>query len=202
MGALIRHSERFFTDDAQMEPFMTLTENGKNHAFNFGAGMRPDLSPGIFTSFMGRCIETAFLIDKGFSNAHNQKLDHPKIHPLLSPFYVTDVRKAVPLIKELGNDRFLRKWFDGRLNEDIMMPPEKAVKAITKFMIATIKSVQNHLIVCVSHDWNIFPVKEFILDRKHEIHGNIGFLDGLIYFEQDRQWFVTMQGIQPVALEG
>jgi hypothetical protein len=107
----------------------------------------------------------------------------------VSPFYVKDVEKALPLIEQQGNQTFIRNWFDNRIDETIMENPENTAGILSEFMVEKIKHLKEHQIaICVSHDWNIFPLKEVKLGLKHEIHGDIGYLDGIIFFEKENQY--------------
>ncbi len=150
---------------------------------------------------MGRCIETAYLIDKGFTKKHNQTLEHNCINDMLTPFYVINIEETVHRVKKQGNDRFLRNWFDKRIDERIMENPEKTSDRLSEFMIEQIKkSDENRMAVCVSHDWNIYPLKEFKLGLKHETAGDVGYLDGVIFFEKDHQYYITNHQTSPILL--
>lgn len=201
ISVLIRHSERFFSKESRMEPFMGLTDNGKAFAFDFGMALSPASTPKLYSSFMGRCIETAFLIDKGFSRKNNQSIDHNCLERMLSPFYVKDIEKAVPLIKSQGNDRFIRNWFDNRIDDRIMEHPEKTSDILSEFMVQQLKSLKKgQIAICVSHDWNIYPLKEFKLGLTHETHGDVGYLEGVIFFEKENQYYITNYQTGPVLL--
>lgn len=201
ISVLIRHSDRTFTKDANLEPFMKLTDEGKEFAFEFGAGLRPTPLPKLYSSFLGRCIETAYLIDKGFTKKHNRTLEHNCINDMLTPFYVIDIEETVHRVKKQGNDLFLRNWFDKRIDERIMENPEKTADSLSEFMIEHIKeSDENRMAVCVSHDWNIYPLKEFKLGLKHETAGDVGYLDGVVFFEKENQYYITNHQTGPVLL--
>ncbi|MBC8440339.1 MAG: histidine phosphatase family protein [Deltaproteobacteria bacterium] len=201
ISVLIRHSDRFFSKDARLEPFMGLTDEGKELAFDFGASMPSTQMPKLYSSFLGRCVETAFLIDKGFTKKNNHTIDHNCMDAMLSPFYVKDITKALPLIEDQGNELFLRNWFDKRIDESIMENPEKTSDILSEFMTEQIKNLnKNQIAICVSHDWNIYPLKEFKLGFKHETAGQVGYLDGLVFFEKDSQYYITNYQTNPVLL--
>ena len=201
ISILIRHSARLFTKNPKLEPFMGLTDNGKASAVDFGTALSSKPMPKLYSSFLGRCIETAFLIDKGFTKKNNRVIDHNCLNDTLSPFYVKDVEKAIPHIEKQGNRVFLRNWFDSRIDESIMENPEKTSDLLSKFMIDQIKNLkQNQIAICVSHDWNIFPLKEFKLGLKHETAGDVGYLDGVIFFEKENQYYITNYQTNPVLL--
>jgi broad specificity phosphatase PhoE len=201
ISVLIRHSERFFSKDARLEPFMGLTDEGKEFAVDFGVSLRAGIKPKLYSSFLGRCVETAFLIDKGFTKKNNQNIDHNSMDAMLSPFYVKDIEKAVPIIEKQGNEHFLRNWFDGLIDEAIMENPQKTADILSEFMKKKIKDLKdNQIAICVSHDWNIYPLKEFKLDLKLEAAGEVGYLDGLVFFKKGNQYYVTNYQTDPVLL--
>ncbi|MBU8849097.1 MAG: histidine phosphatase family protein [Desulfobacterales bacterium] len=201
ISVLIRHSDRFFTEDPKLEPFMGLTDDGKKFAVDFGAAIQSSLLPKFTSSFLGRCIETAFLIDKGYTNKNNRAVDHNCTNDTLAPFYVKDVPKAILRIKEEGNKKFLRSWFDNRIDESIMENPERTSALLSEFMIEQIKNLkENQIAVCVSHDWNIYPLKEFKLGLKHETSGDVGYLDGVVFFENKNQYYITNYQADPILL--
>ncbi|MBW2654582.1 MAG: histidine phosphatase family protein [Deltaproteobacteria bacterium] len=201
ISALIRHSDRFFTKDPKLEPFMGLTDTGKAAAVNFGAAIQSTLLPKLTSSFIGRCIETAYLIDKGYTRKHDRIIDHNALSDMLSPFYVKDPQKAIPYIENQGNAVFLRNWFDNRFDESIMENPERTSDFLSKFMIEQIKNLkENQIAICISHDWNIYPLKEFKLGLKLETAGDVGYFDGVIFFEKDHQYYITNYQTSPVLL--
>ena len=201
ISVLIRHSDRFFTEDPKLEPFMGLTDDGKKFAVGFGATIRSNPLPKLCSSFLGRCIETAFLIDKGYTKKNNRTIDHNCMNDVLAPFYVKDTQKAIHLIEKQGNKIFLRNWFDNRIDESIMENPERTSDLLSEFMVEQIKKLtQNRIAICVSHDWNIFPLKEFKLGLKHETAGDVGYLDGVVFFEKENQYYITNYQTNPILL--
>jgi len=201
LGIMIRHSDRFFSKVPGLEPFMGLTDGGKNFAFDFGRNLRPGLMPKLTSSFMGRCIETAYLIDKGYTEQNKKKLEHNIIDTMLSPFYVKDLDKVIPQIKKMGSDVFLQNWLDNYFDESIMENPEKTSDLLSKFMIDQIKNIsENQVSICVSHDWNIYPLKEFKLGLPIATSGDVGYLDGVLFFEKDNQYYITSYQSDPVLL--
>jgi hypothetical protein len=201
ISVLIRHSDRFFSEQADQEPFMGLTDEGKTFAIDFGASLPANPIPKLCSSFLGRCIETAFLIDKGFTKKHNQSIDHNCMNVMLSPFYIKDIKKAVNCVEKQGSDIFLRNWFDSKINENIIENPKKTTDLLCEFMVEQIKNLKdNQMAICVSHDWNIYPLKEFKLGLKHEKEGDVGYLDGIVFFEKENQYYITNYQTSPVLL--
>ena len=59
----------------------------------------------------------------------------------------------------------------------------------------------NQIAVCVSHDWNVYPIREFKLGLTHEDAGDVGYLDGVVFFEEKGRTFaVSRQTEAPVAV--
>jgi len=201
ISVLLRHSEKFFTEDAGMEPFMGLTDNGKAFAVEFGSLLDTDTVPLLYSSFMGRCIETAYLIDKGFSKKHHQTLNHNCVDKMLSPFYVKNIDEVVRQAENNGSEKFLRNWFDHSIDENIIENPEKTSDRITRFMLDRLKTLdKNQIAICVSHDWNMFAVKEFKLNLQLETSGDVGFLEGIFFFEKDNRTYISNYQTDPVEL--
>ena len=201
ISALIRHSDRFFSQDARLEPYMGLTDTGKDLAVDFGATLRSSPLPKLCSSFLGRCIETAYLIDKGFTKNNEQTIGYNYLNDMLTPFYVKKIEKAIPLVEKQGSELFLRNWFDNCIDETIMENPERTSDLLSEFMIEQIKNLkENQIAICVSHDWNIFPLKEFKLGLKHETAGDVGYLDGIVFFEKKNQYYITSYQTDPILL--
>ena len=201
ISLIIRHSERFFSEDAQMEPFMGLTPEGKAYAAQLGAALRPGPSLQLHSSFFGRCIETAYLIDKGYTRANNHLLDHNCTQQMLAPFYIKDIGTAIHMVEDQGSKQFLRNWFDNRIDDTVMEHPEKTADRLCEFMVDRIQSMDGTGVsLCVSHDWNIFPIKEFKMKMPHETGGDVGYLDGLAFYRENDQFWLTSHQCDPVAL--
>ncbi len=192
LSLIIRHSERYFHEDSAKEPFMELTENGKNQAVKLGLSLAEKPSPKFFTSPIGRCIETAYLIDKGHFQKYGKVNNNATICPDLAPFYIQDIKQAISMVQDKGTDVFLRSWFDNKISEDIMLNPETASKKIVLFMKKELAQIKkNEMGIFVSHDWNIFPVKEFFLGLRHETNGAVGYLESVFLFEKDNNFYLA-----------
>jgi broad specificity phosphatase PhoE len=183
---ILRHSERHYHPNPAMEPFMGLTDAGKEFAMDLGRALPADPCPSFFSSPFGRCIETACIMDKGYIRAHGRFNGHNTLTRELSPFYIRDTEKAVSLAREFGNAGFLRLWFDGKLPAGVMTDPKEAADTIAGFLLDRLRSLDGpRMTVCVSHDWNIYPLKEFKLGLRHEDAGSVGFLESVVVFEDN-----------------
>ncbi|OQY00914.1 MAG: hypothetical protein B6I26_06505 [Desulfobacteraceae bacterium 4572_130] len=199
---IIRHSERHYHTEPLMEPYMGLTEKGKDYAFNLGENLPLNPYPKFFSSYFGRCIETSYLIQKGYIQKHNIFNNHNIIANELSAFYLNDIKKAIAMFTELGSSIFLRKWLEKSIPENIMKNPEKTVNIICNFLITKLNEIDNgNIALCVSHDWNLIPLKEYKLGLTHEKSGDVEFLESVIFFEQQGKYYITNYQKEPQVLK-
>lgn len=198
IAAIIRHSERFYGTTPSSEPFMGLTLAGMEYAVEMGQNFPSSPLPRLYSSPFGRCIETAYLIDKGFTRQHGRAIPHNQPEKQLAPFYIKDIKKALNLLKEQGTYTYIRNWFDSRLDDTVMESPATTTDALTRFMTKKVNGLaDNEIAICVSHDWNIFPLKEFALGLPHEEAGDIGYLDGVVFFENNGRIYITSYQADP-----
>jgi len=201
MSVIIRHSDRHYHRDFRMEPFMGLTRAGKSYAHDMGAAFPAQITPQLYASHFGRCIETAYLIDKGYTRANGIELDHVQTSDVLAPFYIKDIEKALGLMKDQGGKDFIRSWFDKKIATEIMEDPEKTAQILTDFMIECLDALSpGQIAVCASHDWNIFPIKEYKLGLDHEGAGDVGYLDGVVFYRDKGKPYAITYQTDPVAL--
>ncbi len=192
ISIIMRHSHRFFGGEPQMEPFMGLTEKGKEYAMKLGGMLPSSPTPRFFTSYFGRCIDTACQIDKGFLKSHGTVTKHSIQCKELTPFYINDLEKAITMARKMDNPEFLRLWFNCDIDEEIMLHPQTTVETITKFMANQLPELESgEIAVNVSHDWNLFPLKDFILDQPHEEVGLVGYLECIAIFEKNGKHYIT-----------
>ena len=201
MALILRHSHRHFGQDSAKEPFLGLTKAGKAHAFELGTWLPASLRPCFFSSVFGRCIETAYLMDKGYAHAHGTALDHNVLAFPLAPFYVKDMPKSLELLSRLKTPAFLRAWFNNEIDESIMENPHQTTRIITDFLKERLTRLNTgEIAICISHDWSLFPLKEFKLNQPHETWGTIGFMEAVaVYEKNDRSFMAGCQG-EPVQL--
>ncbi len=198
---IMRHSDRYFSKNAAMEPFMGLTEKGKDYALNFGEELPLMPRPKFFSSYFGRCIETACIIDKGYSKKYGAFNGHNVLNPDLSPFYIKNIENALKMVNEKGSPEFLRRWFNRDISEKTMENPKETADIISNFLKDRLGELnKEEIAICVSHDWNLFPLKEFKLGLKHEEYGAVGFLESLIVFEDKGSYYITNYQKEPVIL--
>lgn len=201
IGVLIRHSERFYPEETEREPFMGLTDPGKRYAYDLGTRLHPSLVPQLYSSPLGRCIETAYLVDKGFTSKTGISTGHNQVDRCLAPFYVKDIQKAMDLVNQIKSQRFLRQWFDNQMSEEMMEDPVKTADKICGFMVDRLNALEtDQIAICVSHDWNIFPIKEFKMNLRLEESGDVGYLDSVVFFENNHHCYLASYQTDPVRL--
>lgn len=203
ISVLIRHADRHYTEDGAKEPFMRLNSQGRTATFAFGRSLPGSIPIKLYSSFIGRCIETAYLIDKGYTAEHSHFLPHTLDEPLLSPSYINDIDKVVERLERVGNHGFLRQWFDCQLDASTIDTPDLAADRICTFMNnCLITDEKTSLTLAVSHDWNLFVVKEIKLKQKFEQAGDIGYLEGVFFFKKNHSTYIMDIGpdAKPVLL--
>ena len=200
MSVIVRHSDRHYHKDPRMEPFMGLTDTGKSYALDMGKAF-PAIPPRLFASHFGRCIETAYLIDKGYTVTHGRYPDPVETCDLLAPFYIQDIEKAMVLMMTMGSRTFIRSWFNRDLDPGIMEDPEITTDRLCAFMTDRLDGLLGPgIAVCVSHDWNIFPIREFRLGLTHEDAGDVGYLDGVVFYRENGQVFAQTHQSGPTPV--
>jgi Histidine phosphatase superfamily (branch 1) len=185
MTVLIRHGARHYDNaNPQNEPYMPLTEEGKADAYALGLRL-PAASYRFFSSALGRCIETAYQVEKGCI-ARGAETKVNAIVTELAPFYVTDFRAFVARYIELGPDVFFRSWLDGDVDEGIMLPPDVAADMQRAAVMGILGEEDGAGIdVAVTHDWNIYIVQELCLGQRFEQAGDVGFLEGVVFYREN-----------------
>jgi hypothetical protein len=189
-SVMLRHSARYYDHEhPEMEPFLVLTEEGKRYSLELGCALPEGLEINLFSSAFGRCIETAYMIDKGYVSK-NGTTYHNRVEKLLSPSYV---KKPFELAATLGKPHsdFIRTWFDGEIPLDIMESPKKAAGDILQGLVERLPGLsENSININVTHDWNLYLVKEQIMGLKHEEVGPVEYLEGLVVYESAGQVFI------------
>jgi hypothetical protein len=160
---LMRHAARHF-GAAESDPSMGLTEEGRQAAIEFGQGLPPEPPVRFFSSYIERCVETSVLIEQGLLSKGGMTKTNKIIDPLYV-FFVNDLSKLNQIAyKMIGEDewpQFVRNWFDGKISTEL-----------------------------ISHDWNLFLIKEFYLGLKPEDNEYIQFLEGVIIYEMHDAFYI------------
>lgn len=201
-SVIMRHSARHYDPDFEKEPFMSLTDEGRDLAFNLGKSLPESLSARFFSSFIGRCIETAYLIDKGFSKKSRGETVSNAVTERIAPFYINDLNGLTKLMKDQETPDFIRNWIDGKFPESIMLNARQASEEMFSFMTEKFQErPDNSIDIFVSHDWNMFLLKEFGTGLRHEDFGKIEYLEGLVLFEKSGKIYITNHQTEPIPFK-
>ena len=201
-SVIMRHSARHYDEDIQMEPFMPLTSEGRAFSYDYGRNLPVGLSARFFSSYIGRCIETAYLIDKGFTANKAGQTSNNSVSKDISPFYVVDFTKVIEIILEQETPVFIRNWLNNEFPESTIMNAKAAATRMFSLMINNFQELpENTFDIFVTHDWNMYLLKELGLGLRHEDYGNIEYLEGIVLFEKEDRLFITHHQAEPVPFE-
>lgn len=200
MSVMMRHSARQYDPKhPEREPFMLLTEEGKEFAFQMGKALPTGFTIHFFSSFVARCIETAYLLDKGYTT--NQGLTvHNQADKYFSPSYIKKHFDLLPIMEEQSSN-FIRYWFEGNISPEIIDPLDVAATDIVNMLKTRLSEAPDGQInLGVTHDWNIYPVKEHFMGLKHEDIGKIEYLEGVVVYEEQGQTYIVNHQKKAIAI--
>lgn len=198
---VVRHSVRHYDKDNPInEPFMGLTEEGKESSYQWGRSLPTSKRLSFFSSFIGRCIETAYLMDKGYV-ASGGVTSSNIIEPALSPFYVRDALRFFEAY--LKEPNFLSGWFNRNIPPDILDPPEQVALKIKGFCEKRLSGniPSDRIDICVTHDWNLYVLRWYFWGIYPGPHEKVDYLDGLIFFRDGRHNYVAVSGHETIKLQ-
>lgn len=191
LSVIMRHSARHYSPKIEKEPFMGLTDEGKELSRKLGCLLPKDFHLRFFSSHIGRCIETAYLIEKGFIQKGGET-ESNILEECLSPFYVNDLKKTIKAAFSNDLAVFIRRWFDGKLSPDALLNPKDSAGRILGLLAEKLNDNSKNIInVSITHDWNIYLLKEFCLGLDHETYGEVEYLDGVIVYKNNGNIKVT-----------
>jgi broad specificity phosphatase PhoE len=192
MTLLVRHAERYYDpQNLHNEPFLPLTEKGKNDAYAFGLMLPQKLHYRFVSSAQPRCVETAYQIEKGCIE-RGARTTVNKIAPMLSPFFLIDYEKAISDCAARGPDFFYQSWLNGHVSEDIIEQPGVAFRRLVAWLADQLVETDDPYVnIAVTHDCHIYLMRHLRL--RHEPHEftQVGYLEGVIVFELQGQFRVV-----------
>ncbi len=184
-SVIMRHSARHYNKDITMEPFQGLTDAGKELALRLGTNLPAGLHLRLFSSYIGRCIETAYLIDKGYTNKGG-RTESPLLLNAISPSYIVDFKKAIEVILKMDTPRFIRSWIEGDLSPEVIQDTESVTTSMLSCIIDSLEDTHRDSIdIFITHDWNMYLLKELRLGLRHEQFGEVDYLEGVIIFKKN-----------------
>ncbi len=200
--ALVRHSAREFNPDrGDLEN--PLTDEGRALAQKFGEALPRDVFLRAYASPVERCMETAALSLDGHRSMGGSASRHRELEGL-GVFYVLDQRKMFRIIVSAQKDGrdFMREWLDAALDPDTMIAPRQCAEIMVGLVLEKLRQQAQRegptLDLCVTHDMNLHLIKDQVLGLRHEEHGQVEFLDGVVVFE--REGTVWMQAPETAAM--
>jgi broad specificity phosphatase PhoE len=166
---------------------MRLTPNGRRAAYEFGEALPRNGLVRFFSSPVGRCVVTSSLIEQGCLASggvteNNSELD------VLYVFYVRDLPKLGSIYFDMARGEnwpnFFRNWSEGVYSPDLAEEPAQSAQTILNAFVDLLQEpgVGN---ICISHDWNLFLIKEQLLGLRPEDHEYIQYLEGVVIYKQD-----------------
>lgn len=177
--ALIRHSARHY-GQAENDLDNPLSDQGRALCATFGRALPQWERFSTWASSAERCLETAELV--AASHDHPQARVNGALNEL-TVFYVRDMRKVGGMMRSLGPREMLRRWFAGEIAADIMQPPEEAAARVLRELRRLVRQAgDNHLTLCVSHDWTVYLLRHACLNLRFGEHPPAEYLDGIVFW--------------------
>lgn len=177
---IIRHAERHPLISVVDSLGVGLTDIGLRDAYIFGLSLPHYPRVRIWHSPSLRCHQTAENIALGLNEQGSEVVLFDEDWSLCGP-YVRETESLL-LAERMGN-RFLREWFDGRVDTKLIDPVSEAVPQVLCPIIRKLKDTPG-LDIHVSHDWDIMLLRESLFDIRFEEEGWLGFLDGLVFTDE------------------
>jgi len=197
---LMRHSAREFEPGIH-DLLNPLTGEGRELSSRFGELLPKNLLLRGYASPAERCLDTANLILDGHQAKGGQVT---RVRPVeaLGVFYVLDQMRMFKGMQDAGGQvAQLESWFREEIGTDIMMPADLAARLMVEFAAAKLDRplATPQLDVLVSHDMTLFTVRDRIL-RQSAADFPVDFLDGLIFFAQQGQYFLQSHHGEPLQI--
>jgi len=186
MTVLMRHGARYYDlDNPQNEAYQTLTDEGKAQAYAYGLRLPDGPVLRFFSSPLGRCIETAYQVEKaciqrGIQTEVNQ------VAPHLVTFFINNGLAFMTQLIAEGTPAMLKAWFAGSLSKDLLLSPEDALgKQIAPILDGFRPDDGPQIDICVTHDWNLYLIREMCLSQHNVDVGRVDYLEGIVFYKLD-----------------
>ncbi len=166
----VRHAERGPVTDIANHDKVLLTTAGEEAATESGRQLYGHVpTPLTFAhSPVPRCGQTARGLLAGLQERGGEGALHGVLPEVGSTYLRDPPRVGLAYLKHGKN--FIRAWFDGDIDKDVIAPCDDA-----RGLFAAHPAV-----IVVSHDWNIAAVREHFLGARFEDVGWPDFLDGVV----------------------
>lgn len=200
---LVRHAERGAIIDLARHHEILLTPQGHEAATRSGSILRRavgDLRVAVAHSPVERCAQTARGLMTGYSvqqrddaGVDRGAVDFDTVGVVndLGDTYLRDPARVAEAYR-LGGRDFVRAWFDGRVDGDVIAP----CKDVATLQVEALRGLMkvHRAVVAVSHDWNIAALREHALGARFEDVGWPQFLDGVVVCADGRVLCPTSGG--------
>ncbi|NJN51043.1 MAG: histidine phosphatase family protein [Gammaproteobacteria bacterium] len=131
VAVLMRHSAREF-EPGRHDLLNSLTDEGREFAIALGRGLPKAVLARGYASPAERCMETAELMLRGHVAGGGEATRHRAVEGL-GVFYVLDqMRMFKSMMAAEGQVPFLRRWIDGGVGADVMMPADLAARLVAR----------------------------------------------------------------------
>ena len=187
----IRHSERVGAEIATEQDGLTL--RGREMALDLGKSLRPFGPIRVFSSPVGRCMDSARLIAEGADAVgdvvSSTNLGGPGV-------FVVDGDMVLDRLNRVGLSPFIESWFNGELPVTEVRSCESGSQALMDWAIEELSSQPKGLDVHVSHDLDLTPVLVHYLVYDLFTEGLLGFLDGFVVWPEGLKYKIYYRGRQ------
>lgn len=182
---IMRHAERYPIIDPTNVTEAPLTDKGKEDAYKLGRELAKINPVQYFSSPVYRCQQTAEGIAQGIQSVNGTAGQIGYIYNLGGPYITGDWNDVLDVIVQHGISKYIRKWFNGELPEDIVMPIAKA--AALEMEIIAGQLAEGKSTINITHDFNIMIMREYYFNLRHEDIGYPDYLDGIAACLKDKK---------------
>ena len=192
---VIRHSKRNQIENPLKHAEMLLNEEGKKIASNFGTLLADKFDQiKIFSSPIGRCIQTGDCIKAAFKNSSETEIEISNILGEPGPFVFGDAMESFVKLRTTG----VVEAIENGKNMPFIRTEEEGTKILLDFVRKeTLRCNDNTAVVFVTHDACIAPVINFFTSEYFKDDHWIEFLGGLkIQFDADSITIQRLKGVE------
>lgn len=170
---IIRHADRDKIPEGEFGDDIMLNKNGVKNALIFGDKFKQTSINKIFTSPIGRCVQTAELISKG--SKQNVEIQATEI--LGAPgIFISDDKLAGSFFMET-NLKTIYNMLINNISVRGMRDLKTACILFEKFINEN--SVNNKLTIFVTHDYFIAFLEYYFYKKKYKNKIKVNFLGGI-----------------------
>lgn len=208
VSVMVRHAARDPIRSADEGWNARLTAVGHEAARELGAdlaeiaGSRPIQ---MFSSPIPRCQQTAERVREGLTSKAVATRSPTVVDALAGP-YLHDANAVMAIALRLGDQTFVRQWFDGKLDHTVLLPATDAARGQLEVLASALDGAhddhRNTLHLHFSHDWNILLIREHFVGITHEDAEMPGFMDGVAVWRQGEELAVAYRAhVKLISLE-